>query len=109
MDLIKQALQKTDLSEEQLKLSGAKVKSAVLQKISMRNQPLASFYYSPLLGFASCAAGLLLGIMLQSQSQMSPALEQQAYNQQYSQEMEILNDNDDYTIVAFLNIMEDSL
>ena len=103
MDLIKQALQKTDLSEEQLRLSGAKVKSAVLQKVSALRQPFMLFSYNPLLGLASCAAGLLLGVMLQSQPQMLPAFDQQAYNQ----EMEILSDNDDYTIIALLNIMED--
>jgi len=104
MDMnIKQLLQETDLSEEQLRLSGAKVKSAVLQKISALKQPFLSFSYNPLLGFASCAAGLLLGVMLQSQPQMAFDSYQQAYNQ----EMDILSNNDDCTVVAFLNIMED--
>ena len=102
METIKQALQKTDLSEEQVRLSGAKVKSAVLQRISTFKQPLLSFSFNPLLGVASCALGLLLGIMLQTQNQLPLVPYQQAYNN----ELEIFS-GEDYTVVAFLNIMED--
>ncbi|MDR2337952.1 MAG: hypothetical protein LBE20_04815 [Deltaproteobacteria bacterium] len=97
-DRIKQVLQKSDLSEEQLKNSCSRVRTKILQNIQQQQasvKDLFSFNYNPLLGLASCCLGIILSFLVQNN-----------HNFINQNEFEMFS-NADYTVISFLNIIEE--